>query len=130
MHAEPDRVHFVVVGVGVNVNHANLPPEIASIGTSLRMTTGRSYSRLQVVVRLLRKLESYYNLFLTEGPAPIVTRFHDVSSFAKGKRVRITTPSGSYVAVTEGLEPHGLLRVRREDGRLDTVISGDVAEAP
>jgi BirA family transcriptional regulator, biotin operon repressor / biotin---[acetyl-CoA-carboxylase] ligase len=130
MHAEPDRVHFVVVGVGINVNHSSLPPEIANIATSLRMTTGKTYSRLQVVVRLLRKLESYYNLFLTEGPAPIVMRFNEVSSFANGKRVRITTPSGSYIAVTEGLEPHGLLRVRREDGRPDTVISGDVVEAP
>jgi BirA family biotin operon repressor/biotin-[acetyl-CoA-carboxylase] ligase len=130
MHAEPDRVHFVVVGIGVNVNHNTLPPEIAGIATSMRMATGRAYSRLQVVVRLLRKLESYYNLFLTEGPSPIVTRFNEVSSFARGKRVRITTPSGTYVAVTEGLEPHGLLRVRREDGRQDTVISGDVAEAP
>lgn len=130
MHAEPDRVHFVVVGIGVNVNHGSLPPEIASIATSLRLATGKSYSRLQVVVRLLRKLETYYNLFLTEGPAPVVMRFNEVSSFAKGKRVRITTPLGSYVAVTEGLEAHGLLRVRREDGRLDTVISGDVAEAP
>jgi BirA family biotin operon repressor/biotin-[acetyl-CoA-carboxylase] ligase len=130
MHAEPDRVHFVIVGIGVNVNHTSLPPEIADLATSIRMATGRAYSRLQLVVRLLRRLESYYNLFLSEGPAPIVMRFHDVSSFAKGKRVRVTTPSGSYLAVTEGLEPHGLLRVRREDGRADTVISGDVVEAP
>jgi BirA family transcriptional regulator, biotin operon repressor / biotin---[acetyl-CoA-carboxylase] ligase len=130
MHAEPDRVHFVVVGIGVNVNHSSLPPEIAGIATSLSIATGKTYSRLQLVVRLLRKLESYYNLFLAEGPAPIVMRFSDVSSFARGKRVRISTPSGSYTAVTEGLEPHGLLRVRRDDGRLDTVISGDVAEAP
>jgi BirA family biotin operon repressor/biotin-[acetyl-CoA-carboxylase] ligase len=130
MHAEPDRVHFVVVGIGINVNHASLPSEIAAIATSLRMVTGRTYSRLQLVVRLLNTLETYYNLFLAEGPAPIVMRFNEVSCFARGKRVRITTPSGSYIAVTEGLEPHGLLRVRREDGRLDTVISGDVAEAP
>jgi BirA family biotin operon repressor/biotin-[acetyl-CoA-carboxylase] ligase len=130
MHAEPDRVHFVVVGIGVNVNHSSVPADIAGIATSMRMVTGKTYSRLQVVVRLLRKLENYYNLFLSEGPAPIVLRFNEVSSFARGKRVRITTPSGSYVAVTEGLEPHGLLRVRREDGRQDTVISGDVAEAP
>jgi BirA family biotin operon repressor/biotin-[acetyl-CoA-carboxylase] ligase len=130
MHAEPDRVHFIVVGIGINVNHSSLPAELAEIATSLRMVTGRTHSRLQVVVRLLGKLETYYNLFLTEGPAPIVMRFNEVSSFARGKRVRITTPSGSYVAVTDGLEPHGLLRVRREDGREDTVISGDVAEAP
>ena len=130
MHAEPDRVHFVVVGIGVNVNHSALPPEIAGIATSLRMVTGKTYSRLQVLVRLLRKLEGYYNLFLTEGPTPIVKRFNEVSSFARGKRVRITTPLGSYLARTQGLEPHGLLRVRRDDGRMDTVISGDVVEAP
>jgi len=106
MHAEPDRVHFVVVGIGVNVNHSALPPEIAGIATSLRMVTGKTYSRLQVLVRLLRKLEGYYNLFLTEGPAPIVKRFNEVSSFARGKRVRITTPLGSYLARTQGLEPH------------------------
>lgn len=130
MHAEPDRVHFVVVGIGVNVNHASLPADIAGLATSLRLITGKTYSRLQVVVRLLGKLETYYNLFLTEGPSPIVMRFNEVSSFARGKRVRISTPTETYTALTEGLEPHGLLRVRRDDGRLDTVISGDVAEAP
>jgi len=130
MHAEPDRVHFLVVGIGVNVNHASLPADIAGLATSLRMVTGRTYSRLQLVVRLLRKLETYYNLFLAEGPAPIVNRFTEVSSFARGKRVRISTPWESYTGLTEGLEPHGLLRVRRDDGRQDTVISGDVAEAP
>ena len=130
MHAEPDRVHFLVTGIGVNVNHASLPAEISGLATSLRMVTGRTHSRLQLVVRLLRHLESYYNLFLAEGPAPIVTRFHEVSSFARGKRVSISTPSESYTGLTEGLEPHGLLRVRRDDGRLETVISGDVAEVP
>jgi BirA family biotin operon repressor/biotin-[acetyl-CoA-carboxylase] ligase len=130
MHAEPDRVHFLVVGIGVNVNHASLPAEIAGLATSLRMVTGRTHSRLQLVVRLLRRLDTYYNLLLAEGPEPIVRRFTEVSSFARGKRVRISTPAESYMGVTEGLGPHGLLRVRRDDSRLETVISGDVAEAP
>jgi len=130
MHAEPDRVHFLVTGIGVNVNHTSLPAEISGLATSLRMVTGRIHSRLRLVARLLRKLETYYNQFLAEGPAPIVTRFIEVSSFARGKRVRISTPAESYTGVTEGLEPHGLLRVRRDDGRQETVISGDVAEAP
>ena len=41
MHAEPDRVHFLVVGVGVDVNHAKMPAELAEIATSLRMATGK-----------------------------------------------------------------------------------------
>jgi BirA family biotin operon repressor/biotin-[acetyl-CoA-carboxylase] ligase len=130
MQAEPDRVHFLVTGIGVNVNHTALPEEISGLATSLRMMTGRIHSRLQIVARLLRKLESYYNQFVSEGPAPIVKRFQEVSSFAHGKRVRISTPAESYIGTTEGLEPHGLLRVQRDDGRVETVISGDVTEAP
>jgi hypothetical protein len=35
----------------------------------------------------------------------------------------------SYTGTTAGLGPEGLLQVEREDGRLMTVIAGDVAEA-
>ena len=129
MHAEPDRIHFIVIGIGINVNHSAVPPELAAIATSLRITTGRARSRMEILVRLLRCLENYYNLFLNEGPEPIVARFAEVSSFAKGKRVRISAANDVYKGVTDGLEPNGLLRVRRDDnGRVAVVISGDVAE--
>jgi BirA family transcriptional regulator, biotin operon repressor / biotin---[acetyl-CoA-carboxylase] ligase len=130
MHAEPDRVSFVIVGIGLNVNHARMPAELEPIATSLRMETGRLHSRLELLVKLLRCLERYYNQFLAEGAAPILARFAEVSSYAAGKRVRISTATESYVGTTAGLEPTGLLRVERDDGRTQVVISGDVAEAP
>jgi BirA family transcriptional regulator, biotin operon repressor / biotin---[acetyl-CoA-carboxylase] ligase len=129
MHAETDRVHFVVVGIGVDVNHTRMPEQLAGLATSLRMVTGRTHSRLQLLVRLLRNLETYYNRFLTEGPEPILTRFCETSSFAKGKRVCISAATETYSGITDGLEPNGLLRVRRDNGRLAIVISGDVSEA-
>jgi BirA family transcriptional regulator, biotin operon repressor / biotin---[acetyl-CoA-carboxylase] ligase len=130
MYAEPSQVRFVIVGIGVNVNQTAMPADLAAIASSLRMTSGRVHSRLQLVVRLLRHLDSYYNRFLAEGPEPIVARFTEVSSYARGKRVRISTPTESYAGVTDGLEPNGLLRVRRDGGRIELVISGDVTEAP
>jgi BirA family biotin operon repressor/biotin-[acetyl-CoA-carboxylase] ligase len=129
MHAEPDRVHFVVVGIGINVNHAEMPSDLAAIGTSLRIETGRPHSRIELLVRLLRHLDHYYNQFLREGAPAIVKRFAEVSSFANGKPVRITTAAETYHGTTAGLEPNGMLRVRREDGRTEVVLSGDVAEA-
>ncbi|PYU36200.1 MAG: biotin--[acetyl-CoA-carboxylase] ligase [Acidobacteria bacterium] len=129
MHAEPDHVHFVIVGIGINVNHTRMPEELARIATSLRIESGRSHSRLELLVRLLRCLDSYYNRFLAEGAAPILTRFAEVSSYARGKRVRISTATETYVGTTAGLEPNGLLRVERDDGRMEVVTSGDVAEA-
>ena len=92
-----------------------------------------SYTHLDVykrqLVRLLRHLDRYYNLLLSEGSAPIIRRFSEVSSYYQGKRVRIMTANDSFVGTTKGLEPSGILRVARDDGRVVTVISGDVTEA-
>ncbi len=129
MNAEPDRVHFVVIGIGINVNHVKMPAEIESIATSLRIETGHTYSRVELLVHLLHHLDVYYQRFLHEGGAPLVARFAEVSSFYRGKRVRISTPTETYTGLTAGLEPSGLLRVEREDGRTEPVLAGDVHEA-
>jgi BirA family biotin operon repressor/biotin-[acetyl-CoA-carboxylase] ligase len=129
MHAEPDRIHFVITGIGINVNQTEFSSELASIATSLRIETGRTLSRIELLARLLRHLDRYYNQFLTEGASPILKRFAAVSSFAQGKRVRISTAVESFVGTSAGLEANGLLRVKRDDGRTEAVISGDVTEA-
>jgi len=130
MHAEPDRMHYAVIGIGINVNHTKMPAELDGIATSLRMETGKIHSRLELLIRLLRYLDRYYNQFLAEGAVPILRRFAEVSSYSQGKRVRITTATETFTGITAGLESSGVLRVVRDDGRgIEPVLSGDVAEA-
>jgi BirA family biotin operon repressor/biotin-[acetyl-CoA-carboxylase] ligase len=131
MHAEPDRVHFAAVGIGMNVNQTRMPAELADIATSLRIETGKLHSRLELLIRLLRHLDRYYNQFLAEGASPILRRFAEVSSYFEGKRVQITTAAESFTGKTAGLEPSGVLRVLRDDGGgIEPVLSGDVEDAP
>lgn len=129
MHAEPGRVHFVVVGVGLNVNNESLPKELAGMATSLRMEGGRAVSRIELLAKLLRHLDRDYNRFVAEGSAPVLRRFAEVSSYADGRRVRISNGRESFTGTTAGLEPNGMLRVKRDDGRVEAVISGRVTEA-
>jgi BirA family biotin operon repressor/biotin-[acetyl-CoA-carboxylase] ligase len=129
MHAEPGQIRFVVVGIGLNVNQERFPGELANTATSLRLETGKSQSRMELLVRLLREFESDYNRFAHEGVASVVTRFKVFSSYAHGKRVRVTNGTESYLGTTAGLGPEGLLQVERDDGHVVTVIAGDVAEA-
>ena len=129
MHAEPGQIRFVIVGIGLNVNQEEFPGELSSKATSLRAETGKPQSRMELLVRLLREFESDYNRFLREGVASVVARFESISSYAKGKRVRVTNGTETYAGVTAGLGPEGLLQVQRDDGRMMTVIAGDVAEA-
>jgi BirA family biotin operon repressor/biotin-[acetyl-CoA-carboxylase] ligase len=129
MYAEPGQIRFVIVGIGLNVNQEKFPGELANVATSLRIETGKPQSRLELLVRLLREFESDYNRFLREGVSGVVARFEEVSSYAKGKRVRVTNGAESYTGATAGLAPEGLLRVKRDDGELVTVLAGDVTEA-
>jgi len=129
MHAEPAQVRFVIVGIGLNVNQESFSSELAPIATSLRIETGKQQSRLELLVRLLREFESDYNRLLREGVTSIVTKFEGLSSYAKGKRVQVTNGAENYAGVTAGLAPDGLLQVKRDDGKLVTVLAGDVTEA-
>jgi len=129
MHAEPGQIRLVIVGIGLNVNQEKFPGELADTATSLRAETGKPQSRMELLVRLLREFEGDYNRFVHEGVASVVARFESISSYAKGKRVRVTNGTESYAGTTAGLGPEGLLQVQRDDGRMMTVIAGDVAEA-
>ena len=128
MHAEPSQIRFVIVGIGLNVNQEKFPAELSAIATSLRVESGKPQSRLELLVRLLREFENDYNRFLTEGAERVTTRFGATSSYAQGKRVRVTNGKDSFAGVTAGLGPEGLLLVKRDSGQIVTVIAGDITE--
>jgi BirA family biotin operon repressor/biotin-[acetyl-CoA-carboxylase] ligase len=129
MHAEPEQIRFVIVGIGLNVNQDKFAGELGAIASSLRLETGKAQSRLELLVRLLREFENDYNQFLREGAASITKNFAAISSYAQGRRVRVTNGTESFAGTTVGLGPEGLLQVRRDDGVVVTVIAGDVTEA-
>jgi BirA family biotin operon repressor/biotin-[acetyl-CoA-carboxylase] ligase len=128
MSAELDRLHAVVLGIGLNVNHREMPPELKEIATSLRMEGRKSYSRAQILVAMLKELERKYRLLLDEGSDAIVRAWTAASTYAKGKRIRVRSEAGEYLATTVGLEPSGALRIRREDGREESLVAGEIVE--
>jgi BirA family biotin operon repressor/biotin-[acetyl-CoA-carboxylase] ligase len=128
MSAELDRLHAVVLGIGINVNHSLMPTELENIATSLRMEAHRSISRVQVLVALLRELERHYQLLLKNGNRAITERWEAVSSFAHGKRIRAVTASGEALVTTTGIDPSGALKIQYDDGRQECLVAGEVVE--
>ncbi|MBZ5510512.1 MAG: biotin--[acetyl-CoA-carboxylase] ligase [Acidobacteriia bacterium] len=125
MNAEATRVRYAVVGMGINVNQETFPPSIAA--TSLRMESGRTWSRVELAAALLKSLDREYRR-LPDAAArnQVRLRFEQSSSSARGRRVRVEE-DGGYEGVTEGLDERGFLRVRTESG-VRTVLSGGVRE--
>ncbi|TAM83566.1 MAG: biotin--[acetyl-CoA-carboxylase] ligase [Acidobacteria bacterium] len=128
MKAEVDRLHLVVLGIGINVNHNSMPDDIREIATSLALEGGRHYSRLHILAELLRDVERYYHMLLKEGNAPIVREWSLVSSYAEGKRVRVKAGGCEYSGVTKGLDSSGALKILRDGGRQELLVAGEITE--
>jgi BirA family biotin operon repressor/biotin-[acetyl-CoA-carboxylase] ligase len=126
MNAEPTRVRYIVVGIGINVNQAKFPVELQPIATSLRLVSGTEWSRVELSAALLKSVDREYRDLLQKPGAheSILQRFQERSSMARGRRVQVEE-NGAFEGVTEGLDPRGFLQVRTAEG-LRTVLSGTV----
>jgi BirA family biotin operon repressor/biotin-[acetyl-CoA-carboxylase] ligase len=126
MSGEPTRVRHVVVGIGINVNQAQFPADLERTATSLRLSIGAEWSRVELCAALLKSLDREYRGLLSgpEARAEILRRFEDGSSSACGRQVSIEE-NGGFEGVTAGLDPRGFLQVRTSGG-LRVVLSGTV----
>lgn len=115
-----------IAGIGVNVNHAAFPPELAAEATSLRIASGRPQSREGLLVALLPAIDRFSRLLEERGRAPMLDLFSRASSYASGKRVRVEQPGGTLEGTTAGLDPAGFLKLRAADGSESLILAGGV----
>lgn len=127
MSAGAEGVRHVVVGVGLNANHAEFPAELAPIATSLGRELGQRVSRVEVVAALLRALDRELAELSRDAAAAreqLLRRFEQHSSFCRDAEVTVEE-DGGYSGVTRGLDERGFLRVETAAG-MRTVRSGGV----
>ena len=129
LSAEPERVHFVVLGVGVNLNARpeHFPPELAQTATSLAAALGRTVNRALFTTALWSRLEEWLDLHHEVGFEPVRQRWVELSG-TLGQQVRVRTERSELRGVAEDIDTDGALLVRTEDGRLERVLAGDVEQ--
>ena len=126
IQADLDRIHVLVIGVGLNVNHSTLPDELTDRATSLRLASGHIQSRMEILLDFLEQFEGLIERFHAGGPEVIVSEWTRHSSFAVGRRVQIGDGQRVIEGVTKGLNPFGALRVETKDGQMQEIYSGEV----
>jgi BirA family biotin operon repressor/biotin-[acetyl-CoA-carboxylase] ligase len=125
-------LRYAVIGIGINVNHAAFPAELAALATSLRMESGSDIAREALLVALLQSLDEEIASLVREyrgetAATGLLERFAEASSWVLGKQVRVDE-AGGYTGVTAGLDERGFLLVDGDDGVMHTVLSGGVRE--
>ena len=119
----------VVVGIGVNLTSSNFPDEIAHTATSIKQESGRTIGTDDLAERLT-KFFGYFNDILNgdDGPQEIIREWRRRSSYFSDKSVRVVLENETIIGTTDGLEPNGALRIRKDDGSVTVVQAGDVEQ--
>lgn len=127
MDCEMSQVHFVIPGIGINVNTASFPPEIAEIATSLYLESGKTVSRRRLVHKVLERLEGHYNTFLQTGSFSAMLEDYRKHCITLGKEVHVLGREPFFAEALD-ITPEGELLVRRSDnGKEEVVFSGEVS---
>ena len=130
MASDPGGVRHVVIGVGLNVNmeEADFPPDLRDAATSLRIRAGRTFRRADVLARLLDAFGTRYAEFIGGGFSTLRDGW-DRRDFLRGRRVLLRRQGGEGWGTADGLDTAGALRFLPDGGpAIESVHSGEILD--
>ena len=127
IQSETDRIHFVILGIGMNLNivSRHLPRKLRPLATSLKMETGGSVSRKEFVRCLLGELETWYETLRHQGGAPILEAWREWAQI-RGRPVQVTSFGERLTGTAIDVDSEGRLILETRDGQQKRVVAGDV----
>jgi BirA family biotin operon repressor/biotin-[acetyl-CoA-carboxylase] ligase len=126
LSAEGSMVHYVLVGIGIDVNVPirNLPPRLRDSATSLTSELGHDVDRIELLATLLREFELRYNQ-VESGEYDTILREWKSLSCTLEHRVRIHLGTRTFEGEAIDIDDYGALMVRKDSGAVERVIAGD-----
>jgi BirA family transcriptional regulator, biotin operon repressor / biotin---[acetyl-CoA-carboxylase] ligase len=117
----------VIVGIGVNLTSANLPPDLANTATCVEAEAGRFVTADELAESISRYIAYFYELLMDDAYS-IVEHWSERSTYHTGKSVRVRLSGEVIEGTTDGLAPDGALRLRTREGELKIIHAGDVEQ--
>jgi len=123
MKAEQDRIDFIIVGIGINVNTP--ASALPKVGTSIKEEVGKKFSRIELTRKLLESLEVHYEGFKKDGFAATRQHWRDLSA-TLGRRVKADLNHKKIEGQAQDIDEDGALLIRLDNGFIERLLSGDV----
>ncbi|MEF2964319.1 biotin--[acetyl-CoA-carboxylase] ligase [Paenibacillus sp. M1] len=124
---EDEMIKYCIAGIGIDVNlePEDIPAELRSVATSLKIESGRHIDRAELIAAVMNELEQLYKLHEEEGFAPIRLLW-EALSVTLGRRVTVWGGRGDISGVAKSLDESGALVLQDEHGSDVKIFSGDV----
>ncbi len=128
MECEMQQTHFVIVGIGINVNTTEFPEGLGDVATSLYMESGRTFSRKNILQRVLVNFEKLYEELLNSNCsfASFLERYKE-KCITLHQEVKVLGKE-TFFAQAVDITPEGeLVVIRKDNGMREVVFSGEVS---
>ncbi len=125
MAAQSDRIDYVAIGIGININHESFPDEIAHKATSLFLETGSKLDRNKFFSIVIECLDRVLEKFLVSLSTEDIKLFKKMCA-TLDRRVTIRKNGADISGIASDITTSGELIVTKEDGEKITVNSGEV----
>lgn len=127
MSTELDHIHYVVVGIGINVNTEDFPEDIGMVAASMHTVSGQYFKRSEIIADVWSAFERYYECFIKTSDLSELKETYNKRLINCGRRVSIEERGRRFEGIAEGIDDEGCLLVRKDDGTQVSVISGEVS---
>ena len=127
MSVQAGTIEHVVIGVGINVNEQEFPPELQETATFLSSETKEMIERTTLISAIEEEFWKYYHKFEETNDLIAFLPIYNERLVNYGREVRVLEPGNEYEAVAEGINKHGELLVRMPDGEMRSVFAGEVS---
>ncbi|ASN05527.1 biotin--[acetyl-CoA-carboxylase] ligase [Virgibacillus necropolis] len=127
MQAEQDQIQYVVIGIGINVNHTirDIPEELSEKATSLYLSSNHERSITDIIQQLLQSFEPAYDNYLTNGFSDVKAKWESYG-FKIGQPIHISTIKKSWTAKFSGIANDGALLIENKDGQIEKMYSAEI----
>ena len=125
IEAESREVDYAVVGIGINCERVDLPPEVSAMSTSLEAFTGQKPGRARLAAALVRSLCEMERALFTEKEAWL--REFSAHCITLGQDVRLVRGDDVTYAHADAIDADAALLVTLPDGTKSAIASGEVS---
>lgn len=129
MKCDMDQVHYLILGVGmnVNINEDDFDESIKSTATSLKIQFNKQFNRNKILAEFLNHFEVLYNKFLTTLDLSETISICKANSNVFGKKAKLITYNNEEIVTCVSLSDAGDLIVRDSLGNEKAVLTGEIS---
>jgi BirA family biotin operon repressor/biotin-[acetyl-CoA-carboxylase] ligase len=120
-----NKLEFVVIGLGLNVNQTSFPEALREKATSLKSASGTSLDRASLFRTVVETLEDHYRRLSRSGFQAVVSQWMSRSSMIN-RRITVSMHGSPVSGVVKGLNPRGGL-ILHAHGEERVLFAGDVS---